>query len=222
MAREPRANMLVLFDSCKDVEKYIAEDSASIVGLDERFFESCRDSLVDVGKEVLVIPRRVIAVDRRSLKTAALRREPRVLTAFKPLDTQSARTLAKTRRSTLILVSPDTMKYVDEAQVNFLKQSHARKFIEVSLGEFVKLLLSANTTSMHISRAFDRLGNTIERALRSDIGVAVSGAVESYPKCLFTNHIDAVLFSMGFSKRERRMILEVYPLELLKTWLGEE
>ena len=222
MVREPRANMLVLFESCKDVEKYIAEDSVSILGLDEGFFELCKDTLAQIEEEVAIIPRHVITVDRRSLRLAIKHQRRFKLTTFKPCDTQSARVLAKIRKSIVLLVSPDTITYVDEAQINFLKESHIRKFLEVALGEFIKLLLLPSTKPLNMSKVFDRLGDVIERALKFDIGVTVAGAVENYPKCLFTNHIDVLLFSMGFSKRERRMILEVYPLELLKTWLGEK
>ncbi len=221
MAKEPRANMLVFFESCKDVVKYVAEDNASILGLDKSFFDLCKDSLAELEEEVVIMPRRIITIDRKSIGIITMHRKLDALTAFKPLDTQSARVLAKIRKSTVLLVSPNSLKYVNEAQVNFLKQSHSRKFLEIAFGEFVKLL-ALNSRSMHASKAFYSLGNTMEKALKLDIGVAASGAIENYPKCLFTNHIDALLFSMGFSKRERRMILEVYPLELLKVWLGEE
>ncbi|MEM0026793.1 MAG: hypothetical protein QXT53_02535 [Ignisphaera sp.] len=220
MAQRSKANMLVLFDSCEDIKKYIDSDAnAGLIGLEEKFFEKCRDMLPLIDENnVVLVPRSLKPVSRKSIPHESS--IGGAITSYIPFDTQSARTLAKIRRPSIILITPGTLKYVDEAQINFMRQSHERKFLEVALGHFVKMLGENGKGYAQVERAFRILGDVIERALKYDVGVVVSGAVEPYPKTLFTSHLDLILFSIGFSKRERRMVLEVYPFEMLKTMFG--
>jgi len=219
LIRPPRANMLLRFATCDDILKYVSEDDVTILGLDENTYSNCFESIAKAGKDVVFLPRRIVEISINSIREVSVAKKS-ALPAFKPRDTASARSLARIRQSVVILLTPDTLQFVDEYEVNFLKQAHTRKFIEVSLGEFIKNLLGASIRQG--AKSMYMLSETIEKALKSDVGVVASGAVELYPKCLFTTHIDVLLYSMGFSKRERRMILEVYPLELLDTWLRGE
>lgn len=219
MAKRSRANMLVLFSSCEDIKKYIDLDSdASLIGLEESFFSKCRDVAASIDEnDVVLVPRNLKPVSRRSIPHGSS--VGGSITSYMPFDTESARILAKIRRPCIILLTPSTLRFVDEAQINFMKQSHERKFLEVALGHFIKIL-KENERFTYVEKAFRSLGDVVERALKYDVGVVASGAVDPYPRTLLTSHIDVILFSLGFSKRERRMILEVYPIEILKTMLG--
>jgi len=216
-----KANMFVLFSSCNDVKNYVYSDSdAGLIGLESSFLDKCMDVIASVNENVVFVPRNLKSVERKSIPHESSTKR-KTLTSYIPLDTQSARILAKLRKPVVVLVSPNTLRYVDEAQVNFMRQSHERKFLEIALGQFIKFLTDSKKGYVYVEKVFRGLGDVIEHALKYDIGIVASGAVDYYPKTLFTSHIDIVFFSLGFSKRERRMILEVYPVELLKMLHGD-
>ncbi|MEM0371403.1 MAG: hypothetical protein QXY23_02360 [Ignisphaera sp.] len=63
------------------------------------------------------------------------------------------------------------------------------------------------------------MGTVIERALKNDVAVIPSASSPNIRKAILVNHIDLVLYSMGFSRRERRLMLEFYPMDLVQRWL---
>jgi len=115
-----------------------------------------------------------------------------------------------------IALRSDTVQMVDSTEINLLTQVRERKFIEVHIHSFLELLRSDKKVSTE--RMFYFLGESIEYALRRDVPVVVSSASPVPSQVLHPQQIDALLFSLGFTKRERRMMLEVYPLELLSIW----
>jgi len=101
-----------------------------------------------------------------------------------------------------------------------MHQSSTRsKYIEIHMQPFLKIFTAPNSRAS-IDKNLYMLGNIIERALKLDVGTVVSTASDDRKRLLSLTHLDIILFYMGFTKRERILIIEVYPTELLLTWLS--
>ncbi|MCS7111115.1 MAG: hypothetical protein N3E36_06915 [Sulfolobales archaeon] len=217
-----RANMFIALSVCSDIVFYITyvDTDLQVVGLDASVGVECfTNDLHGVNREILVVPRRIIKVSERSLeKCFAL--EKSILVGCLPTDTGSARRLAKIHRLSVVVVTPTSIKVVNESQVNFMHQSGGRnKYIEVHVHPFVDIFTTSNL-SISAEKSLYMLGNIIERALKLDVGIVLSTASNERRKLLSLTHLDIILFYIGFTKRERRLIMEVYPTELLLTWLN--
>jgi len=170
-----------------------------------------------VRKNLVVVPRCIHeSTDRAPLPPRRLSR--RRLPLCVPRSLSVARMLAKVRSYVPIALRPDTLKFVDETQVNFMSSSRERKFIEVALGDFLELGRVGQKPRMSFERALHYLCKTIDRALRLDVGIVVSSGTSVVMHPL---QIRAVLYSLGYTKRERALLTQAYPLELLAKWVKD-
>lgn len=217
-----KANMFIALSECSDILFYITsvDSDLQILGLNASVGVECIvDGLYGVDREILVVPRRVVKVGEKSLEKCSTS-EKSVLVGCLPVDTESARRLAKIHSLSVIIVTPTSIRAVNESQINFMHQSGQRnKYIEVHLHPFLNVFTEHNY-GVSIEKSLYVLGNVIERALKLDVGVTVSTASSDRRRLLSLTHLDVILFYIGFSKRERRLIMEVYPVELLLAWLS--
>ena len=162
---------------------------------------------------VIVIPREVIYIENSF-------RPPRRdrLALYIPLTTAIARTLAKVSRFIGIGVTPRSLQFVDESEIEVLSQCKHRKFVEVLTSEFLFVAVD-DKAKISAERLMYFLGETVEMCLKRDVPVVFSSYARDFKTVVHPKHIDALLHVLGFTKRERRLILEVYPLEILKLWI---
>lgn len=220
------ANLYLAYTSCGDIVKHIEIDSADILGFDSDLFNQCcsdklLNSIPGARKSVVVVPRRIVYVDSDSIDNCT--RAPRsVLTGCIPRDTSSARRLAKIGKVLTVVLTTESSRFIDESQVSFMAQSAKPKYIEIHLHPFVSHMVSRSTErDRDLEKDFYILGNVAEYALKRDVGVIPVAASPILEEVLLTPHIDLVLYSLGFSKRERRLMLELYPLDLVQNWLKQ-
>lgn len=213
-----RGNMYVGSLTCDEVARYLhLDEEATVVGVDAKQLVTCEnvEELLALGREIVLVPRTITSFGDVS-KAPTLGRE--AVVGLAPLSVESARRLAKISAPIIVVMDVTTIRFVDKAQVNYMRQSPARKFLEVHLGGFVERI--GDPKAANLNRDLHNLGNVIERALKLGVGVVVSSAAPSLSKILLTTHLDIVLLYMGFTKRERRLMLELYPLELVKLWIN--
>ena len=212
------ANLYLAYSNCADIAKHIDIDGAAIIGFDADVLSRCT-TIAEAKKSLAIIPRKIVAVDSSSIGLC-LSTTKNSLAGCMPKSVDSARRLAKIGGVFSTVLTLDNRKAVDESQVNFMSHSPTPKYIEVHLYHFVSAIASKHyDNSLDLEKEFYRLGNVIERALKLDVGVIPVGASPSIDKTLLAKHIDVILFAMGFSKRERRLMLEVYPADLVTRWL---
>ena len=209
-----KADLLTLFTSCKHLEIYLQNLSIDILGVPSDTFDSCMDR-IENSQNLMMVPRAVFESTQHRLLPRSRDLRAKLYTCI-PRDLSTARSLAKLSGVYTIALRSDTVQMVDSTEINLLTQVRERKFIEVHIHSFLELLRSDKKVSTE--RMFYFLGESIEYALRRDVPVVVSSASPVPSQVLHPQQIDALLFSLGFTKRERRMMLEVYPLELLSIW----
>jgi hypothetical protein len=218
-----QANLYLAYMKCEDLVEYLKIDLCSIIGLDQEILDNCIRNLLELPdlrkRGLIVLPRKIISVNSRNIDNC-FSISKYLAVGCLPLDADSARSLAKTRRFASVVMTPKSLRYVDEAQVNFMAQAQVRKYIEIHLHPFVVDILN-EVSSVDVEREFYFLGETIERALKKDVGVVIGSASPSLRETLLTTHIDLILFTIGFSKRERRLMLELYPKEFILNWLNQ-
>jgi len=213
-------DLFLAFNDCSELLTYVSKLGLDVAGIRSDVLELCLDQLPQLQRSVAIVPRCIHESTQRSLLPP--RRElRRCLPLCIPSDLQTARSLAKVSQSVVIALNVETLKFVDETQVNFMATSKVRKFIEVLLEPFIELA-RIDSKRMSLERALHFVGETIERCLKLDVGIFVSSYSPSIKRVLHPIHIDVLLQSLGFTKRERRLVLQVYPLEALRSWLGEE
>ncbi len=217
-----KANMFLALNRCNDILFYIkfVDGDLHVVGLDSSILTECLiDEVNKLDRDILFVPRRIVKADEQSLGKCFEFSES-VLIGCIPLDTGGARRLAKIHKLSVVVVIPTSIRIVNESQINFMHQSGGRnKYIEIHMQPFLKTFTAPNLNVL-IEKSFYLLGNIIERALKLDVGIIVSTASSERSELLSLTHLDIILFYMGFSKRERRLVMEVYPTELLLTWLS--
>ncbi len=211
-----RVDLLALFTSCKHLEIYLRSLGIDILGVPSDTLDSCVDR-IESAQSLTIVPRAVFESTQSRLLPRSRDLRAKLYTCI-PRDLGTARSLAKLSGVYTIALRSDTVQMVDDTEINLLTQVRERKFIEVHIHSFVELLRGEKKVSAE--RMFYFLGETIERALRRDVPIVVSSASPAPSQALHPQQIDALLFSLGFTKRERRMMLEVYPLELLSIWRG--
>lgn len=217
-----KANMFLALDRCSDVLFYLTsiDSDVAILGLNSNMVAECfTDDVHRLDRDVLLIPRKITEITEQSFERC-LEVDKSVLAGCSPIDTASARRLAKTHKLSVVVVTPNSIRVIDESQINFMHQSSTRsKYIEIHMQPFLKMFTTPNSRAP-IEKNLYMLGNVIERALKLDVGTVVSTASDDRKRLLSLIHLDIILFYMGFTKRERRLIIEVYPTELLLTWLS--
>lgn len=217
-----KANLFLALNKCSDVFFYLTaiDTDLHILGLNENTVMECfMNDTHRLDSGIMIIPRRIVEIGEQRLEKY-YGVDKSVLIGYVPVSTSVARRLAKTRRLSIVVITPSSLRFVDESQVNFMHQSGERnKYIEIHIYPFLKTSLNPRPP-ISIERMLYILGNTIERALKLDVGVVVSTASEDGRKPFSVVHTDIVLFYLGFTKRERRLIMDVYPTELLLTWLN--
>jgi hypothetical protein len=214
--------MYLAINRCNDIAFYITaiDNDVHILGLDNDVIAECFvNDINKLNRDILFIPRKIITVDEKRLEKC-FEYDKSILMGCIPMNINVARRIAKIQRLSTIIITPSSLRFVNENQVNFMHQSSNRnKYIEVHLQPFLKMFLISG--SIHsIEKSFYLLGNIIERALKLDVGIIISTASDDDKKLCSLTHVDIILFYLGFSKRERRLITEVYPTELLITWLN--
>ena len=211
-----KVDLLTLLNNCKYITTLIQNFDIDVLGVSDHVLNQCYEAIAAKSKSMVVVPRAVFESSQNILlpKTFELRTR---LYACIPRDLATARSLAKLSGTYTIALRVDTVKFIDENEINLLAQVKTRKFIEVHLYSFTELLKHEEKRAS-TERLLYLLSETIERALRRDIPVVVSSASPRLDQTLHPNQMDILLFSLGFSKRERRMMLEIYPMELLLVW----
>ena len=211
-----KVDLLTLLNNCKHVATLLQNLDIDVLGVPDHVLNQCYKAIAAESKNTIVVPRAVFESSQNRLlpKTSELRTR---LYACIPKDLATARSLAKLGGIYTIALRVDTVKLIDENEINLLTQVKTRKFIEVHLYSFIELL-KHEEKRVSIERLLYFLSETIERALRRDVPVVVSSASPQLNQILHPNQMDILLFSLGFSKRERRMMLEIYPMELLSVW----
>ncbi len=187
----------------------------TLVGVPTLSEELIERFLSSVAREVVLVPRYV----HESTSTNPLPPKSALRSALPlcvPDSVSTARLLAKVRSSIPIALCPQTLRFVDETQVNFMATSRVRKFVEVLLGEFLELCKRVPKPKMSFERALYFMTKAIDRALYLDVGVIVSSGRQAI---LHPKQMKAILYSLGYTKRERLLMTALYPLELLRTWL---
>lgn len=217
-----RANMFLALNRCSDIFFYIRfiDGDLHVVGLDSSVVIECFiDDVNRLNRDILFVPRRIVKVNVQSLEKC-FESDRSILIGCTPLDTEVARRLAKIHRLSVLVVTPTSIRIVNKSQINFMHHSGGRnKYIEIHIQPFLKILTASNLNVL-TEKNFYLLGNIIERALKLDVGIIVSTASSERSDLLSLTHLDIILFYLGFSKRERRLIMEVYPTELLLAWLN--
>ncbi len=210
-------DLFLAINNCREFLKYLAiEDSAQVIGLDKNILE-CAIDLKLKDKDIALIPRIVMNISNENLDYI-LRSARYGILGLVPQELSTARRLAKIKKILTIVNDPNNIRFMNEEQVNFMAQSPSKKFIEIHLLEYMRLLLKDGDA---VEKIFDILGNTIENALKLDIGVIASSA-STYRDLILPPHMDIFLYALGFTKRERKLILEVYPMELIDIWIKDE
>lgn len=215
-------NLYLAYTDCSDVVKHIEIDNASLIGFNDVVVERCSTKLLDsdiVKRGVIIVPRKIVYLDSSSIDRC-LTVSKNTLAGCIPLDVDSARRLAKVNKTLAIILTTESSRFVNEYQVNFMAQSAIPKYIEIHLYPFVSQIAD-NVVERDIEKDFYNLGNIIECALKRDVGVIPVAASPTLEKMLIATHIDVILYSLGFSKRERRLMLELYPVDFLKNWLNQ-
>jgi len=217
-----QANLYLAYTKCEDFIQHLKIDTCSILGVDQDFLDQCLQNMLptlDLGKNFIVVPRKILFVDSNSVENC-INSSKRLAVGCIPLDIASARRLAKVRRVLSVVMTPKSIRYVDEQQINFMVQSPSRKYVEIHLHPFIAEVVE-EVLSVDIEKEFYFLGEIIDRALKKDVGVVISSASPSLRETLLITHIDLILFAIGFSKRERRLMLELYPREFVYNWLKQ-
>ncbi|MEM1644860.1 MAG: hypothetical protein QXL96_03145 [Ignisphaera sp.] len=217
------SNFYLAYTQCKDVIDYMEIDITSVIGLEENVIEKCVPNTlalnsINIVRDIILVPRRVLYVNNDNIDECLASTEKAIIGCI-PLDTSSARRLAKIGKVFTVVLTPKNYRYADESQINFMAQSTKPKYVEVHLYPFVSHILSEDL-SIDVEKELYLLGNVIEHALRKDVGVVLSAASIELKKTLLATHMDLILYALGFSKRERRLMLEMYPMDLLRRWLN--
>ncbi len=214
-------DLYISIDSCRDLAIYLEKLDIELIGIEQSVLEKCLNDILS-SSNTIPIHERVI-VPRIYHESSQNRLLPhnrrRALPLCKPDSLSTARLLAKLKSLMSIAVTPSTLRYVDESQINVLTQVRIRKYLEVLLSEFL-LLVDTGNVKAHVEKYMYFLGDAIEYALKRDVGVIVSSGSRRLVDAIHPRQIDAVLKYLGFTKRERNLMLVVYPMEILKQWLG--
>jgi len=211
-----RVDLLTLLDNCKHVLAFLQNLDIDVLGIPDHILNQCCEVIITKSKNTVIIPRAIFESSQNRLLPKMFELKTRLYTCI-PRDLATARSLAKLSGVYTIALRADTVRLIDENEINLLTQVKVRKFIEVHLYSFIELLKHEDKR-ISLERLLHFLGETIERALRRDVPVIVSSASPRLDQTLHPNQMDVLLFLLGFTKRERRMMLEVYPMELLSTW----
>lgn len=209
------SNLYLAYKSCIDVSRHIEIDNANILGFDKELIQECNNIMDNINKDVVIVARKIVVIDNNSVEQC-LNFVDNSLTGCIPMDKYSARRLAKVNSIISIVLTITSLRTIDKSQINLMTQSAKPKYIEIHLHPFISNIFNNNTD---IEKAFYHIGNIIEHAIKRDIGVIPSAASPIIKEVLLVPHIDITLYSMGFSKRERRLMLELYPIEFLQNWL---
>ncbi len=194
-----------------------------VVGIELTYLPRLLGNVGDLTpRDLVVTPRVLIEVDSpRDLPTK--RCTDSALPLYIPRSLASARYLAKAKGVCSVALTVETLRFVDEMQVNFMSSSRHRKFVEVLLGDLLELVPgregSANAKRISLERALHFLSRTIDRALANDVGIIVSSGRRFF---LHPIQLRALLKLIGYTHRERVLMTVVYPLELLRLWLRGE
>lgn len=215
-------NFYLAYTQCEDVIEHMKIDTASVIGLEEDVIQRCGHNILALNganlvRDIILVPRKVLYVNSNIDECLAL--TEKVVVGCAPLDTSSARRLAKISKVFTVVLTPRSYRYADESQINFMAQSAKPKYIEVHLHPFVSHILSEEL-SIDVEKELYQLGNVVEYALKKDVGVVLSAASPELRRTLLTTHMDLILYALGFSKRERRLMLELYPMDILRRWLN--
>lgn len=213
------ANLYLAYTDCSDVVKHIRIDIAKMFGFDEKLLEQCEEVQSRIEKEVVMVPRKITMVSSDSINECLANTKDNLVGCI-PIDTGSARRLAKVGKVLTIILTPKNHKFVNESQINFMIHSTTPKYIEIHLYPFVTHMLNINS-NVDAEKEFYEIGNIIEYAIKKDVGVIPSAASPNIKKTLLVTHMNIILQTMGFSKRERRLMLEFYPMEVLQNWLSQ-
>lgn len=215
------SNFYLAYTQCKDVIEHMKIDTASVIGLEEDVAQNCGYNTLnnsDTVHDIILVPRRILYVNGKTIEEC-LALAGKTVVGCAPLDTSSARRLAKVGKVLTVVITPKSYRYVNESQINFMAQSLKPKYIEVHLYPFVSRIFSEDI-DIDIEKELYLMGNVVEYALKKDIGVVPSAAGPELKKTLLVTHMDLILYALGFSKRERRLMLELYPVDLLRHWLS--
>ncbi|MEM4513739.1 MAG: hypothetical protein QXZ41_04475 [Ignisphaera sp.] len=215
------SNFYLAYTQCKDVAEYMKIDTASIIGLEEDVIQNCGYNTLnnlDTARDIIVVPRRILHVNGKNIDEC-LALAGKTVVGCAPLDTSSARRLAKVGKVLTVVLNPKSYRYVNESQINFMVQSPKPKYIEVHLYPFVLRIFSEDI-NIDVEKELYLMSNVVEYALKKDVGVVPSAAGPELKKTLLVTHMDLILYALGFSKRERRLMLELYPVDLLRRWLS--
>jgi len=211
-----KVDLLTFLNNCKHVTTFLQNLDIDVLGVPDYVLDQCYEVVIARSKNTIVIPRAVFESSQNRLLPKSFELKTRLYTCV-PKDLATARSLAKLGGIYTIALRADTIRLIDENEINLLTQVKVRKFIEVHLYSFIERLKHEDKR-VSLERLLYFLSETIERALRRDVPVVVSSASPQLDQALHPNQIDVLLFLLGFTKRERRMMLEVYPMELLSTW----
>jgi len=214
--------------STSSASKLLRRLGIDIVGIELSSIDAVKALVstdIPISRSLAIVPRAVMSVENsRSLPTRSV--VSTALPLYVPKNLSAARYLAKARGVCSVALTPDTLRFVDETQVNFMASSKHRKFVEVLLGDFLSLapptaeacgILSSKKISFE--RALFFMSKTIDRALTYDIGVVVSSGRKNL---LHPIQMRALLKLLGYTRRERSLMTIVYPLELLQLWIQGE
>uniref|UniRef100_A0A7C2V8V4 Uncharacterized protein n=1 Tax=Ignisphaera aggregans TaxID=334771 RepID=A0A7C2V8V4_9CREN len=215
------ANLYLGYTHCDDALKYVGIEHVDALGLDASIIYLCAETLQSsVSRNIVVVPRKIARVTDEDFNQC-LASSRTMLSGCEPLSINSARRLAKVRRVLSIVLTPRSRRFVDESQVNFMVQSPKPKYIEVHLHPFIERLVNERL-DIDSEKEFYFLGNVIETALKRDVGVVPVSASPRLSETLLMTHIDIILYAMGFSKRERRLMIELYPVDFIGNWLSQQ
>lgn len=214
-------NLYLAYTDCLDIIKHIEIDKAKALGFDSNLIHKCEDNLMNIDNNLIIVPRSIFTVSENEIHTC-LNNSKYVLIGCIPNDTSTARKLAKVSNTITIIITPKNLRFVNEYQVNVMTQTCTSRYLEIHVYPFIAHLLEENVLKTDVEKEFYLLGNVIEKALKNDVAVIPSASSPSIRKTLLTNHLDLILNFMGFSKRERRLMLELYPKDLIHKWLKIE
>ncbi|MEM1541569.1 MAG: hypothetical protein QW101_01865 [Ignisphaera sp.] len=209
-------NLYLAYSECLDMIKHLEIDSAIIFGFNSELLKKCIDTLNSTRVTIAIVPRAIHQVSEDTIDTC-LKKSRYLLNGCIPSDTVSARRLAKLGTTVTIVLTPNSLKFIDESQINVMAQTPTPRYIEIHLYQFLTHLI--NHPNIDVEKEFYYLGTVIEKALKNDVAVIPSASSPNVRKAILVNHIDLVLYSMGFSRRERRLMLELYPMDLIQRWL---
>jgi len=204
-------DLLVAVPSPVDATRVLDALDLDVAGVPYEFHRE-----VEPRHSAVIVPRALFHTEGSRL-VPPRREMRRSLVCCIPSSTSHARALAKIRGVFTVGLTVETLRMVDETQINFMSSSRERRFVEVLISDFLSLL-AEERPRISVERAIEFACRAIDRALSLDVGIVVSSGARSIDRVLHPAQMDALLHSWGYTKRERRLLLEVYPLELVEAW----